>query len=116
MRKLDNTNFETSNIEYIQFWRMDPFLDENNPNRDGGYLYLNLGEISEDILKDGYKSYENGLPLDGNKGDMNEAVWGRSAKLASIAYACDNTTGARVKQDVGLDGLKNEDEFTCSSY
>lgn len=25
MRKLDNTNFETSNIEYIQFWMMDPF-------------------------------------------------------------------------------------------
>lgn len=116
MRKLDNTNFETSNIEYIQFWMMDPFLDENNPNRDGGYLYLNLGEISEDILKDGYKSYENGLPLDGNNGDMNESVWGRSSKLSSIAYAFDNTTGARVKQDVGLDGLKNEDEFTYSSY
>lgn len=57
MRKLDNTNFETSNIEYIQFWMMDPFSVEGDTN-EGGDLYFNLGEVSEDILKDGYKSYE----------------------------------------------------------
>ena len=67
MRRLDNTNFEQSNIEYIQFWVMNPFLDPDNPNYDGGDLYINLGEISDDILKDGLKSYENGIPYDADK-------------------------------------------------
>ena len=58
MRKLDATNFEQSNIEYIQFWLLNPFLDEEVDNKEGGDLYFNLGEVSEDILKDGYKSYE----------------------------------------------------------
>ncbi|MEG2218118.1 MAG: cell surface protein SprA, partial [Muribaculaceae bacterium] len=116
MRKLDNTNFETSNIEYVQFWMMNPFLDENNPNLDGGDLYLNLGEVSEDILKDGLKSYENGLPLDDNNSFLAETVWGRVSKQTSLTYAFDNTTGARVKQDVGLDGLKNVDEFNFDAY
>ncbi|MDE6333851.1 MAG: cell surface protein SprA, partial [Muribaculaceae bacterium] len=62
MRKMENTNFEQSNIEYVQFWLMNPFLDPENPNYEGGDLYLNFGEISEDILKDGLKSYENGIP------------------------------------------------------
>ena len=65
MRKMDNTNFEQSNIEYVQFWLLSPFLDPENPNLDGGDLYLNFGEMSEDILKDGLKSYENGIPYDG---------------------------------------------------
>lgn len=66
MRKMDNTNFEQSNIEYVQFWMLDPFLDKENDNLEGGDLYLNFGEISEDILKDGLKSYENGIPYDGD--------------------------------------------------
>ena len=66
MRRMDNTNFEQSNIAYIQFWLLNPFLDPDNPNYDGGDLYFNFGEISEDILKDGLKSYENGVPADGN--------------------------------------------------
>ncbi len=57
MRRLDNTNFEQANIEYVQFWLMNPFLDPDNPNYDGGDMYINFGEISEDILKDGMKSY-----------------------------------------------------------
>ena len=57
MRKMDNTNFEQSNIEYVQFWLMDPFMDPDNPNQEGGDLYFNFGEMSEDILKDGLKSY-----------------------------------------------------------
>ena len=63
MRKMDNANFESSNVEYLQFWLLDPFLDENNHNTEGGDLYFNFGEISEDILKDGMKSYENGIPM-----------------------------------------------------
>lgn len=116
MRRMDNTNFEQSNIEYVQFWLMNPFMDENNPNRDGGDLYLNFGEVSEDILKDGLKSYENGIPDDGNDQYLTETVWGRVSKQNSLTYAFDNTTGARLVQDVGLDGLKNDMEFEFDSY
>ncbi len=116
MRKMDNTNFEQANIEYVQFWMMNPFLDPENPNYDGGDLYLNFGEISEDILKDGLKSYENGIPYDGNDQFLTETVWGRVSKQNSLTYAFDNNAGARLVQDVGLDGLKNDEEFHFSSY
>ncbi len=116
MRKIDNTNFEQSNIEYIQFWLMSPFLDPENPNLEGGDLYINLGELSEDILKDGLKSYENGIPYDGNNQYLTETAWGRVSTQNSLTYSFDNATGARVAQDVGLDGLPNSDEFTFPSY
>ncbi|MDE6010037.1 MAG: cell surface protein SprA, partial [Muribaculaceae bacterium] len=116
MRKMDNTNFENSNVEYIQFWMLDPFLDEENPNLEGGDLYFNFGEISEDILKDGMKSYENGIPIDGDNQFMTETTWGRVSRQNSLTYAFENATNARPKQDVGLDGLPNDEEFTFSTY
>ena len=116
MRKLDNTNFEASNIEYVQFWLMSPFLDPDNPNQEGGDLYFNLGEVSEDVLKDGYKSYENGLPADGNNQYMLETAWGRVSTQTSLTYAFDNTADSRRIQDVGLDGLSNDAEYAHSSY
>ncbi len=116
MRKIDNTNFEQSNIEYVQFWLLNPFLDPDNPNLEGGDLYLNFGEISEDILKDGLKSYENGIPYDGNDAYLQETVWGKVSSQNSLTYAFDNNSGSRLVQDVGLDGLKNDEEFTFSSY
>lgn len=116
MRKIDNTNFEQSNIEYIQFWLLDPFLDEQADNKDGGDLYFNLGEVSEDILKDGLKSYENGLPIDGDTTSLRTTVWGRVSTQTSMTYAFDNTSGARVRQDVGLNGLATADELTFPTY
>ena len=116
MRRMDNTNFEQSNIEYVQFWLMNPFMDPENPNYDGGDLYFNFGEISEDILKDGLKSYENGIPVDGNDEFLRETVWGRVSSQNSLTYSFDNASGARLAQDVGLDGLPNDDEFTFPSY
>ena len=116
MRRLDNTNFEQSNIEYVQFWLLNPFLDPDNPNYDGGDLYLNFGEMSEDILKDGLKSYENGIPVDGNDQYLKETVWGRVSSQNSLTYSFDNANGARTAQDVGLDGLPNNDEFEFPSY
>ena len=116
MRKIDNTNFEQSNIEYIQFWMMDPFLDDELDNKDGGALYFNLGEISEDILKDGLKSYENGLPINGDTTYVMSTVWGKVSTQTSLTYAFDNTNGARILQDVGLDGLSTAEEFTHPSY
>ncbi len=115
MRKLDNTNFETSNIEYIQFWMMDPFAVEGD-NIEGGDLYFNLGELSEDILKDGFKSYENGLPINGSTEGTRETVWGRVPLETSLTYAFDNTAGARANQDVGLNGLSTAQEFEFPTY
>lgn len=116
MRKLDNTNFENSNIEYVQFWMLDPFLDPDNPNTEGGDLYFNFGEISEDILKDGKKSYENGNPIDGNNQYMAETNWGRVSTQNSLTYAFENAANARPMQDLGLDGLSNDDEYSFHTY
>lgn len=116
MRKMDNTNFEASNIEYVQFWMLSPFLDPDNDNLEGGDLYLNFGEISEDILKDGLKSYENGMPVDGNDQFLQSTAWGRVSSQNSLTYAFDNNTSSRLPQDVGLDGLINEAEFGFDTY
>lgn len=116
MRRMENTNFEQANIGYLQFWVMSPFLDPENPNTEGGDLYINFGEISEDILKDGMKSYENGIAMDGADTYMTETVWGRVSTQPSLTYSFDNATTAREVQDVGLDGLKNDEEFTFPTY
>lgn len=116
MRKMDNTNFEQSNIEYVQFWLMNPFLDEEVTNHEGGDLYINFGEMSEDILKDGLKSYENGLPIDGDEQFIKTTSWGKVSSQNSLTYAFDNNAGSRKKQDVGFDGLVNDDEFSFDTY
>ena len=108
MRKLETTDFEATNVEYIQFWMMDPFI--NNPTHSGGQLYFNLGDISEDILKDGRKSYENGLPNSANVANVDTTVWGRVPKLQALVNAFDNDPNARPFQDVGYDGLRDADE------
>ena len=116
MRKIDNTNFEQSNIEYIQFWMLDPFMDPDLNNEEGGTLYFNLGEVSEDILKDGLKSYENGLPINEDTTYVSQTIWGKVSSQSSLTYAFDNTNGARTKQDVGLDGLTNQEEKSHPTY
>ncbi len=116
MRKIENSNFESSNVEYLQFWLLDPFLDEDGKKNPGGDLYFNFGEFSEDILKDGMKSYENGLPVDGNNEFIDETVWGKVSTQTSLTYAFENTADARLLQDVGLDGISTEEEFTFPTY
>lgn len=116
MRRIENSNFETSNVEYLQFWMLDPFLDKDAPPNPGGDLYFNFGEISEDILKDGMKSYENGLPVDGDNEFIEETVWGKVSKQNSLTYAFENTPDARLLQDVGLDGVSTEEEFNFPTY
>ena len=110
MRKLDNTDFEKSNVEYIEFWLMDPNLT-NADGFKGGDLYIDLGDISEDILRDGKKSFEHGLPLNDDATMVDYTVWGRSARTTSTVVAFANEAGAREKQDVGLDGLNSEQEL-----
>ena len=110
MRKLDNTDFEKANIEYIEFWLMDPFLTNDDAAYEGGDLYIDLGDISEDILRDGKKSFEHGLPLNGDESMIDKTIWGRSPRTTSTVVAFANEAGARAKQDVGLNGLTSAQE------
>ena len=116
MRKLETSDFETANIEYVEFWMLDPFMYETGDTRArGGDFYINLGEVSEDVLKDGKKFFENGMPADGSA-RYTETVWGRVPTDRSIVYAFDNTGGARSRQDVGLNGLTSAEEAQYPTY
>ena len=114
MRKIDQSDFETANVEYIEFWMLDPFIYDRQTA--GGDLYFNLGEISEDILKDEKKFFENGLPIDGDTSKVDYTVWGKVPKQQSTVYAFDNTAGARLLQDVGLNGLSSDEEKEYPAY
>ena len=113
-RQLSTTDFETSNIQYIEFWMLDPFIYEQAGM--GGDLYLNLGEVSEDILKDGKKFFENGLPANGNTYTYEESAFGHVPTTSSLVYAFDNNAGSRGQQDVGLNGLSSENEAQFKVY
>lgn len=111
MRSIDNSDFEQSNVEFIEFWVMDPFI--GNPASQGGSLYINLGNISEDVLKDSRKFFENGITVPKNVSQLNKSVWGYSPSIQQqITRAFDNDPAARTTQDVGYDGLDNEEEKT----
>jgi len=116
MRKLETSDFESSNIEYIDFWMMDPFVNDTLQKKTGGDLYFNLGDISEDILKDGKKFFENGLSAFGDTTNTTSTVWGRLPSLQSTVLAFDNSANARQYQDVGLDGLTTANEFSFPTY
>jgi cell surface protein SprA len=107
-RGISTSDFESLNVQYIEFWVMDPFITK--PNSQGGDLYFNLGNISEDILLDGRKSLENSLPVNGALNQVDTTVWGRVSKLQPVVNSFDNNPNARVLQDVGLDGLNDADE------
>ena len=109
MRKLDTNDFETANVEYIEFWLLDPFIyssQQEDAADYGGDLYINLGEVSEDILRDGKKFYESGMPVDGTS-SFNNSQWGRIPVQATQTYAFATTSGSRALQDVGLNGLND---------
>ncbi len=109
------TDFEAANIENIEFWLLDPFIYE--PNSPGGDLYFNLGDVSEDVLKDERKFSENGMPLDNNDlSKVDSTVWGYVPKIQPLNFAFDNTSGAREAQDVGLNGLSKENEKRFHTY
>ncbi len=112
MRGLTSTNFEQANVEFIQFWILDPFTDPSNTN-PGGTLSFNLGNVSEDILKDGKKQYENGLPKnDASQVLTTRTAWGIVPSNQSLVYAFDTGGQERSNQDVGLDGLPDAEEAT----
>ena len=118
MRKLDTNDFETANIEYIEFWMLDPFIytrQNGEASSYGGDLYFNLGEVSEDVLRDGKKFYESGMPVDGSNNFVT-TQWGKVPVQATQTYAFATTSGSREKQDVGLNGLTDEEERNYPTY
>ncbi len=108
MRKIDISDLEAANYEFIEFWLMDPFVYDTT--HTGGYLYFNLGDISEDILRDGRKSFENGLPTNPTSQLIDTTEWGRIPLIQSVNFAFDNDPNSRQYQDVGMDGLSTNDE------
>ena len=120
MRKLDTNNFEQANVEYIEFWMLDPFIyskDQADAADYGGDFYINLGEVSEDILRDGKKFYESGMPVDGSD-SFTYTQWGKIPTQSTVTYAFATTSGSRALQDVGFNGLTDgeEQEFYKSAY
>lgn len=109
-RRIDQNDFEAANIDYIEIWMMDPYAckkDENNT----GEIYLNLGNISEDVLRDNRRSAENGLPktlADNNY--IDTTVWGRVPRKPVINFAFDSDPAVRTAQDVGFDGFNDDGE------
>ncbi|WP_345119737.1 cell surface protein SprA [Hymenobacter antarcticus] len=123
-----DTDFDNANIEYLEFWMMDPFIkttsdrgnvfdsDGNNqPNTTGGDLIINLGNVSEDALKDNNQhEFENGLPTTDDPTDIanNSRLtdYGRVTSQQFLTDAFNAAPGARARQDVGLDGVNDEQE------
>ena len=119
MRSISTNDFEAANIEFIQFWVMDPF-NSDLPLADrltSGELYFDIGNISEDVLRDGFKSAENVLPApstaaqnNGNNLPIDTTAWGHVGLVQPLVNAFNSDEGDRQAQDVGLDGLDNGQE------
>ncbi|QLL59350.1 T9SS outer membrane translocon Sov/SprA [Empedobacter falsenii] len=107
MRPISVSNFKDSNVEYIEFWMMDPYADGKGGE---GELLVHLGNVSEDVLKDGEMMYENGLPHSNNGVQVVESKWGKTPQLNPILYAFDTDGAARKQQDLGYNGLTDEEE------
>lgn len=118
MRDLNTNDFQAANIEFLEFWMLSPFLDPADAmnaspfvNEQEGDLYINLGNISEDILRDSRKFFENGLPGPLNpERRVDTTTWSVVPVAQQITNAFDNDEQSRLQQDVGLDGLDNEGE------
>ena len=116
MRRIDNSDFEAANIEYIEFWMMDPFIKARENGLDcSGDLYFNLGEVSEDVLHDGKKFTESSMPTDGSATYI-ETQWGRVPTANSVTYAFNASGNTRHLQDVGYNGLTSEEEREFGVY
>lgn len=109
MRRIDTNDFEAANIDHIEFWIMDPFIYDEGTHA-GGDLYINLGSVSEDILRDSRKFFEQGLPGPGEPFDVDSTMWGYVPKKQSLVNAFSNDPATRLMQDVGLNGMSSERE------
>jgi cell surface protein SprA len=120
MRRLETNDFQAANVEYIQFWLMDPYNEDYNQETDpsfdknqlpSGDLYFNIGNVSEDIIKDGRMSYENGIPAP-STGSLAvfETRLATVPALPPVINAFSQNNDDRAAQDVGYDGMIDEKE------
>ncbi len=116
MRSIDQPDFETANFEFLEFWVQDPFL--NSPSSTGGQLYFNLGNVSEDQLRDGRRYYENGLNTPNIPAAVDTTRWSRvPLNPIQVTNAFSNNPADRVYQDVGIDGMNDTQEDSArTSY
>lgn len=112
-RSLNVTNLTQTNVEYIEFWLMDPYADGMNDSPDARIL-MQLGNVSEDILRDGNLMYENGINQENNT--AQQSIWGNQPSDAPLLYTFSTEGTERTAQDVGFDGLSNEEELTTAGY
>jgi cell surface protein SprA len=117
MRGINNNDFEAANVEFIEFWMLNPYMDKPAGVSQEGKMHIDLGNLSEDILRDSRQYFENGLPTTGGgQGSQTNGLitvptaWGRVPVLPPIVPAFDNLPQNRRQQDVGLDGLDNQGE------
>lgn len=125
MRRTETTDWDGANIDYIEFWMMDPFdkdLDQLrqwetgqtgavNANRlpdGGGDLMIQIGNMTEDMLQDGKFFFENGMPTPTNSLTSTQTVWGKVPGEQVINQAFSNGTDERKYQDLGYDGLASD--------
>ncbi len=112
MRYLNNNDFEAANYEFIEFWMLNPF--KTKPDGSGhvvdeeGFLTFQLGNVSEDILYDNLQFYENALPRDSSVVPERTTNWGKVPLNTPINDAFPGVD--YTDQDLGLDGLDNEEE------
>lgn len=107
-----NKDFEASNVEYVEFWMLDPFIyaKPNDYEAYDGDMYIHLGNVSEDVMKDSRQFFENGLPEPTDVANLDTTRWGVVPKIRPIVPAFANTEEARKAQDVGWDGLPDTKE------
>ncbi|MCC7466105.1 MAG: cell surface protein SprA, partial [Saprospiraceae bacterium] len=114
MKEVNTNDFEAANVEFIEFWILNPYMDKTDGETvsDAGQMYIDLGSISEDVMRDGRQFFENGLPTGTNNVAVDLSPWGRVPIEAPVVNAFDNNTESRAEQDLGLDGMTNDQEKT----
>jgi cell surface protein SprA len=118
MREMTTPDFQSANIEFVEFWMLSPFLDPENASQAApnaadkqGTLYINLGNVSEDIMPDSRLFFENGLPTPINpQRPVDQTIWSRVPVAQQITQGFDNDPASRAAQDVGLDGVDDDRE------
>ena len=111
MRYLPNNDFQASNFEYIEFWMLNPFGEtrEGETHTDEeGFLHFQLGSVSEDILKDNLQFYENSIETPDETIPSETTTWGNVP--ISIPQVNAFNLEFREEQDLGLDGLTDDEE------
>ena len=115
MRGINNSSndFEANNVEFIEFWMLNPYMSTTENGgliSKEGEMLIDLGTISEDVMRDSRQFFESGLPTPDLNAVTVRTRWGLVPALPPIVTAFDNNPGNREGQDVGLDGMGDEQE------